>query len=952
MKAVRTVLAFLGLLSLLVPVLPVGAVRILPAPLSALPSQAAGESGAILLFAAARGNPWIHLRDGEAVPTRYVGPESLTQSLETAHPLALAADDFDEDGMPDLVAGYATADGGLIAVHYGSLDYLWPDGPEADARKEAALASTLLSASFVDAPFLPDARLFPLPIAPDFLGTGDLDNDGHRDVVAAAWGNDALYLLPGDGQGGLGTARAYSLPGAVTAFAAGEVNRRDGLQDLVVGVDGPAGPQLVVFEGPPGALRWEPEVLDLPAPATAVAIGQMDEHYCMDIAVACGGTLVIVQGRDRKLSVSAAARTAVPSAVVGSWDMPYGIVALALGDSIPEAGYVKELALLAADGTIRFLLPATAVEIAQLPVLQVGTCNQEHGTCNLELVTCNVSALPFADLAVLDPTNRQVHLVVPVERGTTQDENGVWDMVVRPWSISLDTAGAPAALLPMRLNPDALSDLVLLQEGTSGPVVAATAPMAAFVVDSTGDDADAILGDGICATSGGVCTLRAAIGEAQASPGANEIAFNIGGGTPSIYPQKWLPSVPAATTILGSTGGAERVEISGSQMGWYDEVLQLGGGNSTVRNLVLNHKYQGQGLSMRYFDGNIVEGCYIGTDKTGTIAYGNSMSGVYICGTANQTIGGTVPAAGNLISGNGTGILAQETTSTDLKIQGNRIGTDASGSLPLGNMNHGVVLGGGNATVGGTEAGAKNVIAANAGTGVWLSGDGALLQGNFIGLNDNGIARRPNNGSGIALEGAPRNLTGGTSGAARNVIAGNDGQGVAIVGSAAAGNKVQGNSIGLGPRGESGLHNLVAGVLIDGASGSVIGGTEEGAGNTIAYNKHRGVIVLSGARNAVQGNSIYANGDLGIDMGGDLWTPNDDAEGEGWQNYPALQYITATNGTTILSGTLHSKPGTTYRVEFFGSDSCGATTLIQGKAHLGAVSSIRSRELPTPRARR
>ena len=52
---------------------------------------------------------------------------------------------------------------------------------------------------------------------------------------------------------------------------------------------------------------------------------------------------------------------------------------------------------------------------------------------------------------------------------------------------------------------------------------------------------------------------------------------------------------------------------------------------------------------------DVVEGNYIGTDATGTIALGNGDSGIDIQGTPLNTIGGTTPRAGNLISANGTG---------------------------------------------------------------------------------------------------------------------------------------------------------------------------------------------------------------------------------------------------------------------------------------------------------
>src|SRR5262249_15183210 len=92
--------------------------------------------------------------------------------------------------------------------------------------------------------------------------------------------------------------------------------------------------------------------------------------------------------------------------------------------------------------------------------------------------------------------------------------------------------------------------------------------------------------------------------------------------------------------------------------------------------------------------GDLIEGNYIRTDATGTIALGNGPSvtnygggAIYVTNDAsNTTIGGTAPGAGNLISGNGVGINGLNFKSGPLPvIQGNLIGTDVTGTKPLGN---------------------------------------------------------------------------------------------------------------------------------------------------------------------------------------------------------------------------------------------------------------------------
>ncbi len=179
------------------------------------PCAKANSAGLVVVHAAQRGAPYINLCDGHALTAHQAA------RMEQAQPLALASGDFDEDGVPDLVSGYAAGLGGTVTVHRGNVSALWPYG--------AALRNGTLEA------FLPDANIFELPERPDFLGVGDFNADGHWDIVAAAYAGTTLYFLLGDGHGGFGASQPIQLPGAVTAMATGEINRADGLTDICGG---------------------------------------------------------------------------------------------------------------------------------------------------------------------------------------------------------------------------------------------------------------------------------------------------------------------------------------------------------------------------------------------------------------------------------------------------------------------------------------------------------------------------------------------------------------------------------------------------------------------------------------------------------------------------------------------------------------------------------------------
>src|SRR5262249_15201486 len=162
----------------------------------------------------------------------------------------------------------------------------------------------------------------------------------------------------------------------------------------------------------------------------------------------------------------------------------------------------------------------------------------------------------------------------------------------------------------------------------------------------------------------------------------------------------------------------------------------------------------------------------IGTDAAGLHARPNSF-GVFVSGGASgNTIGGTTVAARNIISGNGdTGVVLSGAGTTGNVVAGDYIRTDASGAAALGNRNQGVVINGaasGN-TVGGTAAGARNVISANGYRGVWLSGIVTmenLVAGDYIGTDASGLHALPNY-FGVYIDGgAIYNTIGGGAAAA------------------------------------------------------------------------------------------------------------------------------------------------------------------------------------------
>ncbi len=404
-----------------------------------------------------------------------------------------------------------------------------------------------------------------------------------------------------------------------------------------------------------------------------------------------------------------------------------------------------------------------------------------------------------------------------------------------------------------------------------------------------------------------------------------------------------IDASPTGNTIGGTVAGAGNV-ISGN------------GTNVAKNPYAVNgiSFYDGNGIeingSFGVCSGNAIEGNLIGTDKTGTVKLGNLFDGVLIAATGTQsyptgamdnTVGGTLGTAANVISGNAAnGVQITGIGATANLVLGNKIGTDKTGTVGLGNITGVVIDGTATAnTVGGTTTGAGNLISRNT-DGVDIEDPGTsdnLVQGNLIGTNVTGLLGLGDFNEGVYVgNGATANTIGGSALGAGNVISNNQ-RGVEITQTGTDDNLVAGNKIGTDKNGTGNLGNFENGVfLLDGASGNTIGGTAAGSANTIAFNGVKGVVVgaspsdITTVDDSILGNSIFANASLGIDLGDNGPTPNGvnprPFPNDG-QNTPVITAVT----TTSISGTLTSANGT-YRVEFFASPS---GSVLQGQTFLG-----------------
>ena len=262
-------------------------------------------------------------------------------------------------------------------------------------------------------------------------------------------------------------------------------------------------------------------------------------------------------------------------------------------------------------------------------------------------------------------------------------------------------------------------------------------------------------------------SLRCAIAQANADGVGDTISFAIPttdpgydatGGTFTIKPGSRLPIINAAgTTIDGTTqpgyiGAGHPIIVLDDSNALNVTGLNVNASHVTVEGMVVDDFSQcgisvGIGNIAAAVQGAVIQGNYIGVDAAGTAARPNNLG---MCvngsGVTNTTIGGTTSAARNVISGNKTsGIYIFQGNGTT--IEGNDIGTNATGTTALANGGNGVAVNPGiqNTTIGGMTSAAHNVISGNTQDGVALfGGSGSVAAGNEIAHNGGtGVAVAP-----------------------------------------------------------------------------------------------------------------------------------------------------------------------------------------------------------------
>src|SRR5262245_14292453 len=393
----------------------------------------------------------------------------------------------------------------------------------------------------------------------------------------------------------------------------------------------------------------------------------------------------------------------------------------------------------------------------------------------------------------------------------------------------------------------------------------------------------------------GAGSLRTAITSANAAGTNDSIVFSIptsdpgysaGTGKFTINLASALPTIGTATSgnllIDGWSqpgySGAPLIMLDGSGAGNGVSGLTISNAQSTgseIRGLIISN-FRDDGIQITAGANNVwIHGNWIGLSDTGAAGAGNRDNGIEVSATGAR-IGGPTAADRNVISDNRTfGIV---TSGNSTIIQGNYIGTTATGTVQLQNMDDGIRIGSNSNTVTG------NVIGFKGHDGLEIAdGDNNVVQGNYIGTDPTGTinlaAGSNNSDDAIEISGdSDQNTIGGTAVGEGNVLANSAvGAGVNVSGDTSDQNEIRGNSI---------------------------------------YNNADGIVLSSFAQEA------SGDADTGANQG---------------QNYPDFTGATASfvaGNLQINNITLSTTANSTYVIDFYANPAAGT---LQGKRYLGST---------------
>jgi hypothetical protein len=746
-----------------------------------------------------------------------------------------ASADFDSDGVKDVVTVDTT---GRMRLFRGNADTIYPNHPEAVARRAERGDPT---------PFEPTNIEVLLPNVPDQLFAGDLNGDGFTDIIAVTTGLDRLNLVFGGGYGAFSQPVSIPVGARITAVAAGEIGRNDKVADLAVAYQNKEGSFVAIYEHREGAFRRPPERYRIAAPANSIAIGKLDRDSYGDVAVASGSLLTIIHGRGNPypLDMSVDIKIERPKAVIQSRQMPFQIADLEVGNFGDQYG--ESLVLLGADGRLVHMEPRR--ESAEPPLRRLGAgeaANTEtprflpidadpsvyriaRESSRLTPENADQFSQSMIEYSALDTKTEDIfeklradqlnklNKLAPEERSRVLAERAQLTKQQEFRRKELFEAMLAPQPVPLR----SFTSETIAQPGSfaSSAAVAARAKLVRGRFSSSNSDDIAVIGSSNEIFIAGkfrrdVDGLRAGFGT---------VALESGGPVSQVIPMRLNADGLNDLVILGAGTAAPRVATSEGTTVLIVNTTDdqtfgdcLGGAEPCGLRRAIQQA--------NFFGGNVREirfnipgnGPFKFEPATN---YPSILRPVIIDGTTQPGFAGTpiIEIDGSNISGSGEGLRIQ---AADSVIRGLVIN-----NMPAVNYQ-------------GSLIGGSGIVVLS--TNIRPNIQNVTIEGNYLGTNVDGTARRPNWGNGVQIFDAYLNTIGGTTTQARNLLSGNgdtsqsNSFGVGLAVTAGHENKIFGNYIGTDAAGNVKVRNE-SGVFLAGIQNQ-FGGDGFGEGNVVSGN--------------------------------------------------------------------------------------------------------------------
>ena len=668
---------------------------------------------------------------------------SAQKRLSNLQARSLASGDVDGDGFPDLVSGYSTDSGGVITLHRGNREAWAPSTPESLA---------LVAAGGFPAGFESVATEFAVPVAPDFMVSGDFNGDGRADIVFAQRGDRNVYFLAGQ-RAGFAAPMQIKLEGGVDALASGRIDSRDGFPKLVAAVSSAQGASLLTFTQ---GMNSPATPRALAAPVEALAIGKLSVDSTGDIVLLSAGRVHIVYGTDAVAASSAAA-------AMETLSTSFAVRSLTLGEFIWDRTGATQIALLADDGAIhvaarsdidthpftvdevrakrleqqsgsgaaskRSKAAAPAWQFVRVAASRVGLPDAGAGVAP-KLLRARLSNLATDDILVMDTISQSVDIL-------TDDRSGRKRYSV---SASVSASQAPVAALSMQTSAFVLPSLVVLGQGAAAPSVAPPVPLAVFTVTKTADT-----NDGVCNAD---CSLREAISAANATAGSHTINVPAGTYTLTIANTGGVNEDNNATgdldiksniTLVGAGSAATIIQAGTTTANGIDKVMAINPFCTTTVNASISGVTIRFGRNTQPWASADFSHTGGGLDVCGFGAQTFTMTNVVVDQNTSTTAFGGGVNLDSVVPSNGTFSITNSTISNNRTLASPASSITVGGGLRLGGDAHNVTVTG--STISGntsTSLGGGIYVSHTNGGAITISG--TTISGNTAASRGGGIS--------------------------------------------------------------------------------------------------------------------------------------------------------------------------------------------------------------------